>query len=51
DMSRQHDSDHKTIEKLTAELTTLRDQLASQDVDTKDRFRATGGNAAEMPDF
>lgn len=51
DMSRQHDSDHKTIEKLTAELTTLRDQLASQDGDTKDRFRATGGNAAEMPDF
>ncbi|EAV2865218.1 phage capsid protein [Salmonella enterica] len=51
DMSRQHDSDHKTIEKLTAELTTLRDQLAGQDGDTKDRFRATGGNAAEMPDF
>ncbi|EBD9032578.1 phage capsid protein [Salmonella enterica subsp. enterica serovar Muenchen] len=51
DMSRQHDSDHKTIEKLTTELTTLRDQLASQDGDTKDRFRATGGNAAEMPDF
>ncbi|EGU0213868.1 GPO family capsid scaffolding protein, partial [Salmonella enterica] len=51
DMSRQHDSDHKTIEKLTAELTTLRNQLASQDGDTKDRFRATGGNAAEMPDF
>lgn len=51
DMSRQHDSDHKTIEKLSTELTTLRDQLASQDGDTKDRFRATGGNAAEMPDF
>ncbi|ECD2012232.1 phage capsid protein, partial [Salmonella enterica subsp. enterica serovar Give] len=50
-MSRQHDSDHKTIEKLTAELTTLRDQLASQDGDTEDRFRATGGNTAEMPDF
>ncbi|EKS2238796.1 GPO family capsid scaffolding protein [Salmonella enterica] len=51
DMSRQHDSDHKTIEKLSTELTTLRDQLTSQDGDTKDRFRATGGNAAEMPDF
>ncbi|EGQ4787035.1 GPO family capsid scaffolding protein [Salmonella enterica] len=51
DMSRQHDSDHKTIEKLSTELTTLRDQLVSQDGDTKDRFRATGGNAAEMPDF
>lgn len=51
DMSRQHDSDHKTIEKLTTELTTLRDQLAGQDGDTKDRFRATGGNAAGMPDF
>ncbi|EJL9550480.1 GPO family capsid scaffolding protein [Salmonella enterica] len=51
DMSRQHDSDHKTIEKLSTELTTLRDQLASQDGDTKDRFRATGGNAAEMPGF
>ncbi|EJE9858004.1 GPO family capsid scaffolding protein [Salmonella enterica] len=51
DMSRQHDSDHKAIEKLTAELTTLHDQLASQDGDKKDRFRATGGNAAEMPDF
>ncbi|ECH9843538.1 GPO family capsid scaffolding protein [Salmonella enterica subsp. diarizonae] len=51
DMSRQYDSDHKTIEKLSTELTTLRDQLASQDGDTKDRFRATGGNAAEMPDF
>lgn len=51
DISRQHDSDHKTIEKLSTELTTLRDQLASQDGDTKDRFRATGGNAAEMPDF
>ncbi|ECM1811647.1 GPO family capsid scaffolding protein [Salmonella enterica subsp. enterica serovar Newport] len=51
DMSRQHDSDHKTIEKLSTELTTLRDQLAGQDGDTKDRFRATGGNAAEMPGF
>ncbi|EDV5227987.1 GPO family capsid scaffolding protein [Salmonella enterica subsp. enterica] len=51
DMSRQHDGDHKTIEKLSTELATLRDQLASQDGDTKDRFRATGGNAAEMPDF
>ncbi|HHS1331950.1 TPA: GPO family capsid scaffolding protein [Salmonella enterica subsp. enterica serovar Infantis] len=51
DMSRQHDGDHKTIEKLTSELTTLRDQLAGQDGDTKDRFRATGGNTAEMPDF
>ncbi|EAY1186692.1 GPO family capsid scaffolding protein [Salmonella enterica] len=51
DMSRQYDSDHKTIEKLSTELTTLRNQLASQDGDTKDRFRATGGNAAEMPDF
>ncbi|MIE72293.1 phage capsid protein [Salmonella enterica subsp. diarizonae] len=51
DMSRQHDSDHKTIEKLSTELTTLRDQLVSQDGDTKDRFRATGGNAAEMPGF
>ncbi|EJX2514813.1 GPO family capsid scaffolding protein, partial [Salmonella enterica] len=51
DMSLQHDSDHKTIEKLTAELTTLRDQLASQDGDTEDRFRATGGNTTEMPDF
>lgn len=51
DMSRQHDSDHKTIEKLSTELTTLRDQLANQDSDTKDRFRATGGNAAEMPGF
>lgn len=51
DMSCQHDSDHKTIEKLSAELTTLREQLAGQDGDTKDRFRATGGNAAEMPGF
>ncbi|EBM3286237.1 phage capsid protein [Salmonella enterica] len=51
DAARQHDSDHKAIEKLTTELTTLREQLASQDGDTKDRFRATGGNAAEMPDF
>lgn len=51
DMSRQHDSDHKTIEKLSTELTTLRDQLTGQDGDTKDRFRATGGNAAEMPGF
>ncbi|HEA0355448.1 TPA: GPO family capsid scaffolding protein [Salmonella enterica] len=51
DMSRQHDSDHKTIEKLSTELTTLRDQLAGQDGDAKDRFRATGGNAAEMPGF
>ncbi|ECF6948114.1 GPO family capsid scaffolding protein [Salmonella enterica] len=51
DMSCQHDSDHKTIEKLSTELTTLRDQLAGQDGDTKDRFRATGGNAAEMPGF
>ncbi|HAK1938853.1 TPA: GPO family capsid scaffolding protein [Salmonella enterica] len=51
DMSRQHDSDHKTIEKLSAELTTLRDQLAGQDGDPTDRFRATGGNAAEMPGF
>lgn len=51
DMSRQYDSDHKTIKKLSTELTTLRNQLASQDGDTKDRFRATGGNAAEMPDF
>ncbi|HAF8819425.1 TPA: GPO family capsid scaffolding protein [Salmonella enterica] len=51
DMSRQYDSDHKTIEKLSTELTTLRDQLTSQDGDTKDRFRATGGNAAEMPGF
>ncbi|EAN4326542.1 GPO family capsid scaffolding protein [Salmonella enterica subsp. enterica serovar Oslo] len=51
DMSRQHDGDHKAIEKLSTELTTLRDQLANQDGDPKDRFRATGGNAAEMPDF
>ncbi|HEA0864556.1 TPA: GPO family capsid scaffolding protein [Salmonella enterica] len=51
DMSRQYDSDHKTIEKLSTELTTLREQLAGQDGDPTDRFRATGGNAAEMPDF
>ncbi|EJX3100191.1 GPO family capsid scaffolding protein [Salmonella enterica] len=51
DAERQHDKDHKAIEKLTTELTTLREQLASQDGDTRDRFRATGGNAAEMPDF
>ncbi|EDM2049871.1 phage capsid protein [Salmonella enterica subsp. enterica serovar Muenchen] len=51
DMARQHDSDHRTIQKLSTELSTLRTQLAAQDADPKERFTATGGISDEMPGY
>ncbi|MEG0098715.1 MAG: GPO family capsid scaffolding protein [Citrobacter sp.] len=39
------------VEKLTSELTTLREQLQTQDSNQASRFAATGGNGAQLVDY
>lgn len=39
------------VEKLTGELTTLRQQLQAQDSNPASRFAATGGNGAQLADY